>query len=126
MMKRKEDLWTNGNFEAKIDEPDLLVLKELNYSCIHDLVLNRNEPQLYSILERLEAEGGAGISKTRETIFSAYSTSGQTPLDLILKKWEYKSIMKFLARTEEMDEINFTVNSLNEIINNFKLNQAEV
>lgn len=126
MMKRKEDLWTNGNFEAKIDEPDLLVLKELNYSCIHDLVLNRNEPQLYSILERLEAEGGAGISKTRDTIFSAYSTSGQTPLDLILKKWEYKSIMKFLARTEEMDEINFTVNSLNEIINNFKLNQAEV
>lgn len=62
----------------------------------------------------------------KDMIFTSYSNSGETPLDIMLKKWKYGAIKKFIEATQDWQEVNFSLNSLNEIIGNSWLNQEQI
>lgn len=80
---------------------------------------------MMTVIEKIDSFEDEKKEELFEKYFGYFDMAGDTPLDIVLRKWDNESIKKILGKAEAIDEISLSVNCLNNLLQNRKLTQAE-
>lgn len=77
------------------------------------------------VMEKIESFEDEERQDLMEKYFGYFDLAGDTPLDIVIRKWDNESIKKILNKVQSIDEISLSVNCLNNLLENKRLTQTE-